>query len=97
MLGSKSGTEVVFSYIALRRLIGPSLGFVMPLVLSAYELAGTSLVSRVFVKEFVSGLLFFCQLFFVDVDWVNFWWVPEVQKFTIVLTFVGTGWIYGLQ
>eukprot|EP00435_Cladocopium_sp_Y103_P036369 s214_g9.t1 len=44
---------VVGSYILLRRLIGPSLGSVMPLVLSAYELLGTALVCRVFTREFV--------------------------------------------
>lgn len=44
---------VVGSYILLRRLIGPSLASVMPLVLSAYELLGTALVCRVFTREFV--------------------------------------------
>lgn len=44
---------VVGSYILLRRLIGPSLASVMPLVLSAYELLGTALVCRIFTREFV--------------------------------------------
>ena len=45
--------QVVGSYILLRRLIGPSLASVMPLVLSAYELLGTALVCRIFTREFV--------------------------------------------
>ena len=48
--------QVVGSYILLRRLIGPSLASVMPLVLSAYELLGTALVCRVFTREFVPRL-----------------------------------------
>ena len=46
---------VVASYIVLRRLIGPWLGFVMPFLLSVYELLGTALVSRVFAREYVTN------------------------------------------
>ena len=46
---------VVASYIVLRKLIGPWLGFVMPFLLSAYELLGTALVSRVFAREYVTN------------------------------------------
>ena len=49
--------QVVGSYILLRRLIGPSLASVMPLVLSACELLGTALVCRIFTREFVPWCL----------------------------------------
>jgi len=45
---------VVGSYIVLRRLIGPFLGFVLPLILSTYEILCTSVVVRVFTSEFVT-------------------------------------------
>lgn len=44
---------VVTSYSLLRRSLGPQLGLVIPLILSFYELLGTSLVSRIFTKQFV--------------------------------------------
>lgn len=46
---------VVTAYILLRRLSGPLLGIAMPLLLSTYELIGTSLVCRIFLKEFVTN------------------------------------------
>ena len=46
---------VVTAYILLRRLSGPLLGIAMPLLLSTYELLGTSLVCRLFLKEFVTS------------------------------------------
>ncbi|CAK9037882.1 Uncharacterized protein SCF082_LOCUS22361 [Durusdinium trenchii] len=45
---------MVSSYILLRRLSGPWLGFLMPPLLSTYELLGTSLVSKFFTKEYVT-------------------------------------------
>lgn len=59
-------TQVVGSYIVLRRLIGPFLGFVLPFILSTYEILCTSVVVRVFTSEFVTLVM---NLFG---GWVNF-------------------------